>query len=123
MKYNIWNAIAYEVTNLLIEFDSRWYNNRIVKLIRAHCFPDWVIWKTERTMESVDKQIEEIKEGWKRIDDEKYVKPIITEHPPDGSKAQELLGGELQISAPWYKNGENTFTITSPPSSDGGQQK
>jgi hypothetical protein len=123
MKYNIWNAIAYEVTNLLIDFDSRWYNNYLVKLIRSHCFPDWVIWKTERTMERVDKQIEEIKEGWKQIDDEKYVKPIITEHEPDGSKAQELLGGMLQISAPWYKNGENTFTITRPPEDSGGQQK
>ena len=123
MKYNIWNAIAYEVTNLLIDFDSRWYSNQFVKLIRTHCFPDWVIWKTERTMERVDKQIEEIKEGWKRIDDEKYVKPIITEHKPDGSKAQELLGGTLQISAPWYKEGENTFTIRTPSGNDGGQQK
>lgn len=123
MKYNIWNAIAYEVTNLLIDFDSRWYNNQFVKLIRTHCFSDWVIWKTERTMDRVDKQIEEIKEGWKRIDDEKYVKPIITEHKPDGSRAQELLGGTLQISAPWYKEGENTFTIRTPSGDDGGQQK
>lgn len=123
MKYNIWNAVAYEITNLLIETDNRWYSNYWIKLIRSHCFPDWVAWKTERTMAKVDKQVEEIKEEWKRIDDAKYVKPIIREYEPDGSKAQELLGGTLQISAPWYKNGENTFTIITPPTTDGGEQK
>lgn len=120
MDYNIWNAAAYEVTNLLSDFDARWNSNHIVKLIRSHCFTDWVLWKTERTMVKVDKQVEAIKEEWKRIDDAKYVKPIIREYEPDGSKAQELLGGTLQISAPWYKNGENTFTITTPPVKDGG---
>jgi len=35
-------------------------------------------------------------------DDKKYVKPIIIEHPSDGSRAQDLLGGELEIKAPWY---------------------
>jgi hypothetical protein len=37
---------------------------------------------------------------------QKYVKPIIIEHEPDGSRAQELLGGTLQIKAPWLDNGD-----------------
>ena len=101
MRYNIWNAVAYEITSLLINHDNRWHNNIIVKMIRSHCFPDWVEWKTEQTMAKVDQQIEEIQEEWKCIDDYKYVKPIIIEHKPDGSKAQELLGGMLEIRAPW----------------------
>jgi hypothetical protein len=38
--------------------------------------------------------------------DKKYVTPIIREHQPDESKAQQLLGGTLQITAPWYKPDE-----------------
>lgn len=106
MQYNIWYAAAYEITDLLIQMDQRWYNNHWVKLTRSYCFADWVAWKTERSMIKVDNQIEDIKEGWKRLDDAKYVKPIVIEHKPDGSKAQELLGGTLEIRAPWYKPDE-----------------
>jgi len=28
---------------------------------------------------------------------------IIVEHPPDGSKAQEVLGGAMEIRSPWSK--------------------
>lgn len=106
MSYNIWNAVAYEVTNLLINYDARWELNRWVQMLRSHCFPDWVEWKTERTMKNVDKQIGELKEMMKKEDDAKYVTPIIIEHKPDGSRAQELLGGTLEIKAPWYNNGD-----------------
>lgn len=103
MKYNIWNAIAYEITNIFIDYDLRWKNHWWVDSLRKNCFLDWVEWKTEQTMKKVDKQIDEIQKSMKEADDLKYVKPVVTEHPPDGSKAQELLGGTLQISAPWYK--------------------
>lgn len=106
MAYNIWNAIAYEITNLLISHDQRWEFNRWVQMIRSHCFLDWVEWKTERTMKNVDKQIDEIREMMKKEDDAKYVTPIVIEHKPDGSKAQDLLGGTLEIKAPWYNSGD-----------------
>lgn len=104
--YNIWNAAAYEITNILIDFNTKWEMNPIIKQIRLHCFPDWVAWKTERAMKKVDAQIKDIQEEWKRQDHEQYVKPIIREHQPDGSKAQDLLGGTMQISTPWYKPNE-----------------
>jgi hypothetical protein len=103
MKYNIWNAVAYEITTILVDLDYRWINNRWVSLIRKYCFLDWTEWKTQQTMKKVDKQIEEIQKAMKAEDDLKYVTPVITEHAPDGSTAQELLGGTLQITAPWYK--------------------
>jgi len=71
-------------------------------MIREYCFPDWVAWKTEQTMAKVDRQIVEITKEWEVQDHDTYIKPIIIEHKPDGSKAQDLLGGTLQISAPWY---------------------
>ena len=101
MKYNLVNAIAYEITNLLISVDTHWEMNPWVKMIRTHSLPDWVEWKTEQTMKNVDTQIEEIKTLMQEQDYETYIKPVITEHEPDGSKAQELLGGALEIKAPW----------------------
>jgi hypothetical protein len=103
MKYNIWNAVAYEVTNLLIDMDPRWEINKWVKMIRSYCFQDWVEWKTERTMKRVDKQVDDIQQKWEQEDRKTYIDPVVIEHEPDGSKAQELLGGTLQISAPWAK--------------------
>ena len=107
MAYNIWNAIAYEITNLLINHDPRWELNQRVQMIRRHCFPDWVEWKTERTMKNVDKQIEDIQAIQQLEHDKKYVTPIVIEHEPDGSRAQDLLGGTLQIKAPWVDGGQN----------------
>ena len=31
----------------------------------------------------------------------KMITPRLVERPPDGSKAQELLGGEMRLCAPW----------------------
>ena len=103
MKYNIWNAVAYEVTNLLIDMDPRWEINEWVKMIRSYCFQDWVEWKTERTMKRVDKQVDDIQQKWEQEDRKTYIEPVTIEHKPDDSKAQQLLGGELQMQAPWYK--------------------
>jgi hypothetical protein len=85
-----------------------------------HCFPDWVEWKTELTMKSVDKQTDDIREQWRREDNEKVREKfsnffsesevtthdentgaVLIEHPPDGSKAQDLLGGTMEIKSPW----------------------
>ena len=104
MKYNIWNAVAYEVTNFLIDIDTKWEMNRWIKMIRTYCFYDWVEWKTERTMKSVDRQVEELQEEMEAEDKAKYVDPVVIEHEPDGSKAQELLGGTLEMRAPWVKD-------------------
>jgi hypothetical protein len=107
MAYNIWNAIAYEITNLLINYDTRWELNQWVQMIRRHCFQDWVEWKTERTMKNVDKQIEDIQTLQQLEHDKKYVTPIVIEHAPDGSRAQELLGGTLEIKAPWLDGSQD----------------
>jgi hypothetical protein len=57
-------------------------------------------------MKSVDRQVEELQEDMEAEHKAKYVDPVVIEHEPDGSKAQELLGGTLEMRAPWLKNGE-----------------
>lgn len=71
-------------------------DNKWLKMCHEAWFQDWVDYRTCLTMQDVDRQIEELLEP-SGVD-----KPIIIEHEPDGSKAQELLGGELEIRAPWY---------------------
>ena len=51
-------------------------------------------------MRDVDKQVEGLHAQWDAEEKERQ-KPLYTELPPDGSKAQELLGGEMRLSAPW----------------------
>jgi hypothetical protein len=121
-KYNLLNAIIYELLLNLIEYLPGVKHNTWVVLIMTNCFPDWVEWKTEKTMKHVDRQVEEIKETWKKQENKEIVErfqgkypeakvtlhdantgAVLIEHPPDGSKAQELLGGAMEIKSPWSK--------------------
>jgi hypothetical protein len=122
MKYSLLNAITYEIVRVLIDGGILSKSNRIVAQILAHCFQDWVQWKTESTMQDVDRQVEVIKETWKEQENQKIVEhfqekfpeskvtlhdantgAVLIEHPPDGSNAQSLLGGAMEIKSPWSK--------------------
>ena len=122
MKYNLFNAIVYEICRILIDNNVLSKSNPIVAQILANCFPDWVEWKTELTMKDVDRQVEEIKQTWKDQENQKIVEhfqekypeakvtlhdantgAVLIEHPPDGSHAQDLLGGAMEIKSPWSK--------------------
>lgn len=61
-----------------------------------YCKPYWVEWKTLSTIESVDRQVEVIREEWKRKDDVLYVNPVFNEKP---SEVDGLT--EMRLSAPW----------------------
>jgi hypothetical protein len=122
MKYNLLNAIVYEVIRILTDGGILSKNNKIVSQILSHCFHDWTQWKTELTMKDVDRQVEEIKETWKEQENQKIVEDfqerhseakvtlrdanigaVLIEHPPDGSESQSLLGGVMEIKSPWSK--------------------
>ena len=121
MGYNVLNAIVYDVLWRLCESYPSLRQNTWVKLAMKHCFPDWVEWKTESTMKSVDKQAEELKGQWREEENEltrqKFQEEypdakvtthneqgaVLIEHPTDGSKAQDLLGGAMEIKSPWSK--------------------
>jgi hypothetical protein len=79
------------------------FPNHIINLVFApfikYYYDDWVLWSTEQTMKSVDIQVEQIQQQWKEEDHSQD--PVIIEYEPDGSEAQELLGGMMEIKAPW----------------------
>lgn len=95
-NYNFWLAITYEIVLDLSEHFKSLKKNKIIKLILDYCRHDWILWKVSETLIDVDEQAEQIKEEWKKQEPKKYT---IIEHKPDGSKAQELLGGTLEIKS------------------------
>ena len=119
MSYNVLNAIVYDVLWRFCDSYPSLRSNTLVRMAMAHCFPDWVLWKTELTMKDVDRQTEELKEQWRDEENEAIREKVsnffpdakvtthneqgavLIEHPPEGSKAQELLGGPMEIKSPW----------------------
>lgn len=95
-NYNFWFAITYEILNDLAGQFKSLRRNKIVKLILAYCKHDWILWKVESTLKDVDKQVEQIQKTWEEQSPPKY---SVIEHKPDGSKAQELLGGAIEIKS------------------------
>lgn len=120
MKYSLLNAIVYDILWRLCEAYPSLRPNSLVKMAKDHCFPDWVEWKTEMTMKSVDSQVEDLKAQWNTQENQKIVHKVqeaypnsrVTLHdeqtgavriekPSDGSEAQNRLGGEIRIKSPW----------------------
>lgn len=118
--YNKLNVACYLVCKWLIERNPSLALNPWIKKILEECFQDWVKWKTAETMDSVARQVEAIKEQWQKEDNERIVEKVkemfpnakvsthdektgavLIEHPPNGSLAQSLLGGTIEIRSPW----------------------
>ena len=99
MKYKVWKAIAYEITQIIIQERPSLATNWIIKKIRENCLNDWIEYKTKTTMKNVDKQIEAFQDELDLISFKNSY--LIIEHPSDGSRAQELLGGPLEIKSAW----------------------
>ena len=100
-KYNIWFALSYEFVNIISQQFPKFKQNKLVRLLLDYCKPDWILWKVELSLDQVDKQVEAIKREWEKSDPAKYT---VIEHEPDGSKAQELLGGAIEIKSNFIQN-------------------
>ena len=100
-NYNIWYALLYELLRSLGEHYNKVRSNKIVKMILRYCHEDWVLWKVENTLKSVDRDIEKIMKDWDKQQPPKFE---VIEHEPDGSKAQELLGGAMEIKSTWRRD-------------------
>jgi hypothetical protein len=100
-NYNIWFALSYELVNIVSQQYPKLKQNKIVRLLLEYCKPDWILWKVETSLNQVDKQVEAIKKKWEKNEAPKYT---IIEHEPDGSKAQELLGGAMEIKSNFIQN-------------------
>ena len=101
-EYRIWAAVTHEVLRLLCDRRPQLRHNRLFAATLHYTRADWVEWRTAVAMREVDEWVEEMHQQWE-AEHAAAVTPVITEAPPDGSKAQELLGGELRIRAPWTK--------------------
>ena len=73
---------------------------KICAMVKAHCHSYWVDWMTRKTMAQVDRQVAVIMRDWEE-QEPTIAPPEFIEHEPDGSKAQDLLGGEMELRAPW----------------------
>ena len=58
MTYNRLYALAYEITDMLVDYDLRWTNNKWVEKTREHCFNDWLDWKEERMADAFSKEMD-----------------------------------------------------------------
>lgn len=88
----IWRALVVEIIRIL--WDQGLYRqNPWLLAVHKEWFKDWVEWKTQRTMASVDRQIEKINKTQAKE------KPVFSEET-DG---QTPLGGFMQLKAPWEK--------------------
>ena len=56
-NYNIWYALLYELLRSLGEHFNKVRSNKVVKMILSYCHEDWVLWKVENTLKSVDRDI------------------------------------------------------------------
>lgn len=101
-SYRLWAAVTYELLQLFCTHKPGLRGSPWVKRLLAECFPDWIEWKTEQTMTDVDRQTDELHRQWSEAE-KREQSPVITEEPPDYSDAQNLLGGEMRIRAPWAK--------------------
>jgi len=96
IEYNFWFALIYEVIRDFADHFPILKKYKILKLVLRYCKHDWVLWKIDTTLNDVDKQVEQIKREWDKLEPPKST---YIEHRPDGSKAQELLGGMLEIKS------------------------
>jgi hypothetical protein len=99
-SYNRTNALIYELIIFIERFFSGLKNNKFLQLVKANCQDDWAEFRTLIVMEELDIQIKKINTSWEQ-EDKQNSAAAFSEAPPDGSRAQELLGGELRITSPW----------------------
>jgi len=99
--YNIWNALIHELLLACLDIWPRFKLNPWVGKALEWTRPDWVLWRVEQTMLDVSKQAEEIVKQWEKEEPPKYE---YIEHEPDGSKAQDLLGGAMEIKSTWRRD-------------------
>lgn len=95
-KYNIWFALCYELIHGVSEYYPKLKQYKLIKMALKYCKHDWVLWRIETTLNSVDRDIDRIKRYW---ESQELPRSTFIEHPSDGSKAQNLLGGAMEIKS------------------------
>jgi hypothetical protein len=100
-NYSELNAVIYELLIKLIEIWPKLKLNQWVRAALNWCRADWVEWRTEQTLKDADRQAQEILKYWEAQENNEYK---VIQHEPDGSKAQDLLGGAMEIKSTWRRD-------------------
>lgn len=100
-QYSILNAVLYELLIELIKIWPRLKLNQWVSAALNWCRHDWIEWRTEQTLKDVDRQAQKLVKEWEAQEEPKYK---IIEHKPDESRAQNLLGGTMEIKSTWHRD-------------------
>lgn len=125
-----WRGLLVEIIRILWDH-GYFRDNQILKRIHAWWFDYWVQFKTDGTMAQVDREVDKFKAQQAAQEDAELLARAQAEHPdakveivhpfdtadhkagepsiaavkieykPDGSSAQDLLGGMMEIKAPW----------------------
>ena len=91
--YKWWKVVAYEITILLINNNGKWGLHPIVKMVREECVHDWTKYKTQKTMDDLDKEIESIVKYYETRRKKSRFKKYEQKH------GETPLGGEMRITA------------------------
>ena len=102
MDYNRTNALIYELITFIARFKPSIKNNPWIKRMLDNCLDDWVEFRTQIVMAEVDNQLEDIYDLWDEEEYAKYLNSFYTEEEPDGSEAQNLLGGAMRRTSWWH---------------------
>ena len=98
--YNIFNALTYELIMWLCKFyplkRKPW-----IRAILKNCLPDWAAFRAELAAKDIEQQAAEIVKKWAEEEPPNYE---VIEQKPDGSKAQDLLGGAMEIRSKWRRD-------------------
>ncbi len=100
-NYSELKAVIYELLIKLIEIWPKLKINSWVRAALNWCRADWVEWRTEQTLKDADRQAQEILKYWEAQEKPQYK---VIQHEPDGSKAQDLLGGAVEIKSTWRRD-------------------
>ena len=100
-KYNIWYAVIHEIILDALDMWPALKRSPWIGKVLDWTKPDWVFWRAEQTIMEVSEQAKQIMEAWEKEEPKPYE---VIEHQPDGSKAQELLGGTMEIRSTWRRN-------------------
>ena len=102
MEYNKFNALIYELILFIDRFRPGFKNKPWIQKILQNCRDDWAEFRTQIVMDDLDKQVKDIHEAWLEDAYYKYLDSFYTEEEPDGSEAQELLGGAMRRTSWWH---------------------
>ena len=115
MEYNRFNALVYELILFIDRFKPGFKSKPWIQKILQNCRDDWAEFRTQIVMADLDKQVKDIHEAWLEDAYYKHLESFYTEEEPDGSEAQELLGGPMRLSAPWTSyNSDSSSSQTKP---------